>query len=247
MRGSSHGRVLFEAALVRLGRLTDLVSLSQLAQWLNNGAAHRGDGPPARTPEQAAGKGKPAAPSTPRPLTPPEGEKKNPAAPPDGAPAPGPVALTEESLPRVWQEVLAQVGGFLAKRLERASSIAISGPKTLVLRFGPGYNHEREHCQAPGSQARVEEALRKITGHSWSVRIESVSSAAAALPASAEATESSPSRYRRQRTEAMKVPLVKRAFELLGAQLVQVDDGFGAAPSAPAERSETAEPETEES
>src|SRR5438094_415733 len=35
LRGSNHGRVLVEMALVRLGRLDDLVSLSQLSQWLN--------------------------------------------------------------------------------------------------------------------------------------------------------------------------------------------------------------------
>src|SRR5262245_24655099 len=34
LRGSSHGRVLLEMALVRLARLEDLVPLAQLAQWL---------------------------------------------------------------------------------------------------------------------------------------------------------------------------------------------------------------------
>src|SRR5262249_14698195 len=35
LRGSNHGRALVETALVRLGRLDNLVSLSQLTQWLN--------------------------------------------------------------------------------------------------------------------------------------------------------------------------------------------------------------------
>src|SRR5262249_35431467 len=34
LRASNHGRALVEMALVRLGRLDDLASLSQLAQWL---------------------------------------------------------------------------------------------------------------------------------------------------------------------------------------------------------------------
>jgi DNA polymerase III subunit gamma/tau len=246
MRGSSHGRVLLEAALIRLGRLTDLVSLSQLAQWLNNGAGQRGGESTAPLPKEGTVKEKTAAPAAPRPPEPPEGEKKNPARPPDGAPAPGTLVLTEATLPRVWQEVLAQTGGFLARDLEKAASVAISGPKTLVLRFAPGYNQEREHCQAPGSQARMEDALRKITGHSWSVRVESASSAAAARPAPAAATETLPSRYRRQRTEALQAPLVKRAFELLGAQFVHVDDGFGTAPGAAVQRGGLAEPEPEE-
>ena len=35
LRGSSHGRVLLEMALVRLGRLENLVALAQVAHWLN--------------------------------------------------------------------------------------------------------------------------------------------------------------------------------------------------------------------
>ncbi len=38
LRGSGHGRTLFEMAVVRLCRLHDLASLSQLAQWLGQAA-----------------------------------------------------------------------------------------------------------------------------------------------------------------------------------------------------------------
>jgi DNA polymerase-3 subunit gamma/tau len=41
LRTSSHGRVLLEMALVRLGRLDDLESLSQLAEWLRAPAGGR--------------------------------------------------------------------------------------------------------------------------------------------------------------------------------------------------------------
>jgi DNA polymerase-3 subunit gamma/tau len=235
LRGSSHGRVLVEMALVRLGRLDDLVSLSQLAQRLSGvGApaakaeAAEGEkaGPPRRTPPALA------APTTPLP-----------AAAGPGASPPGRVTLTAESLPAVWQEVLKQVGPILAGNLEKAGPVAISGPKTLVLSFAPSYNLQREYCQALGSTARVEEALQKVTGQPWAVRIDSVSNDAAALPAPAAETDHSPTRYRRQRTEAMQAPLVRRASELLGAQIVQVDDGFGAAPGDAAERPEAPDPE----
>ena len=49
LRGSSHGRVLLEMALIRLGRLEDLVALAQVAHWLNSpqrGTAPALAGPP---------------------------------------------------------------------------------------------------------------------------------------------------------------------------------------------------------
>ena len=48
----------------------------------------------------------------------------------------------------------------------------------------------------------------------------------------AEDRENSPSRTQRQRHEAEKEPLVKRALEVLEAQIVRVDDGFAATPAA---------------
>ncbi len=57
LRTSHHGRVLLEMALVRLGRLTELVSLTQLAQFLGSGGtagATKGLTPPARPPESPA-------------------------------------------------------------------------------------------------------------------------------------------------------------------------------------------------
>jgi DNA polymerase-3 subunit gamma/tau len=81
LRGSSHGRVLAEMALVRLGRLEDLRSLTQLAQLLGNGepaasrpgaAKNPASPPPARPRLSAAGTSAPA----PRVAAPPEDEKK---------------------------------------------------------------------------------------------------------------------------------------------------------------------------
>src|SRR5207244_8243075 len=123
---------------VRLGRLDDLVSLSQGAQWLNQPAA-RADG-------ARPGPASPAA----RPATlvsPPEAVKKKLTAAPDPM---LPLALTAESLPAVWERVLARLGaGFLVNSLQKADLPAISAPNTLVLRFPPGYNHEREYCSEP--------------------------------------------------------------------------------------------------
>jgi hypothetical protein len=132
----------------------------------------------------------------------------------------------------------------LGTELSKAGSPAISGPNALVLRVPVGYNAKREYCQQPANVARVEAALRSITGQNCSFRIEILGEAPIQKAKPAEDAENSQSRYRRQRTEAMKEPLVKRAMEVLEAQLVDVDEGFGGAPSAGPDREEEASEET---
>jgi hypothetical protein len=123
--------------------------------------------------------------------------------------------------------------------LEKAGLPAIFGPNTLVLHFTSEYNAQREHCQDPKRVEKVEGILRSVTGQSITLRIESGGSGAEAVSqpvAAAEQTDSSQPRQRRQRDEALREPLVKRAIEVLGAQIVRVDEGFGAAPASSAER-----------
>jgi DNA polymerase-3 subunit gamma/tau len=231
LRNSSHARILLEMALVRLGRLDDLVALAELRQWLGDKEGGAPKAPP-----------RPSVPPSSPPAMPPEAGKKK--SPPATNAAALPRALTPASVAEVWAEVLRQAPPMLASELEKAEIPAISGPNTLVLRFPMGYNSQREHCQEPARVARIEELLGKLTGRAWNLRIESVGGSAAALPAqAADEMANSPSRYRRQRAEAVQEPLVKRALEVLGAQIVHVDEGFGAAPTAVPERAETADGE----
>ena len=93
---------------------------------------------------------------------------------------------------------------------------------------------------------RVEELLGKVTGQPCQLRIEA-SSGGDSPAGPAEDARPLPSRYRRQRAEATQAPLVKRAIELLGAQIVQVDDGFGTAPAEPEPVDRPEEDNSEES
>ncbi|MCS6851536.1 MAG: DNA polymerase III subunit gamma/tau [Gemmataceae bacterium] len=240
MRGSSHGRVLAEMAVVRLSRLEHLVSLAELARGLAEGSEVS------------------PAPSRSRPSAPPLGllaaapadagasaeQKKKPepvrAVPP--AP-PVPLELTAERVSQLWPVVLDEIGPASATDLKKAGLPAISGPNALVLRFPPEYNAAREHCQRPQVVSRIEEVLRKITGQACAVRIESASAegpddVSAAPPLDAERSQF---RSRRWRDEAERDPLVRRALDLLGAQIVRVDDGFGTVPKALPERAEETE------
>jgi DNA polymerase-3 subunit gamma/tau len=237
LRSTPHGRVLVEMALVRLGRLDHLVALSQLAQWLGQPAAPNGG--PRRPPSPSAAAGPQAA----ERVEPPEAAKKKPAPVPEAAAASTPPTLTAESLPQIWREVLTFVGPMLAAELEKAGLPAISAPNSLVLRIPASYNSLREYCQEPSRIARIEDALRKLTGRAWLFRVESTGGDVEAAPPPAENAENASLRSRRQRAEVEQEPLVKRAIDLLDARVVHVDDGFGAAPAALSERTDSPEEE----
>jgi DNA polymerase-3 subunit gamma/tau len=225
LRSSGHGRTLVEMALVRLGRLDDLVPLAQLTQWLGQPRSEAGAAP---RPVAAAGAVR---------VAPPEGLKKNlPTATPEGNGQAVPTTLTVETLPQVWPHILRGVGTLLASSLEKGGLPAIFAPNSLVLCFPTEYNQSRDYCQAPERIARVEEFLRKLTGKVWAFRVETVPGGAPA-PTDAGADEgpsAQPPRPRRNsREEAEKEPLIKRAMDVLGAQLIRLEEGFGEA-SAPA-------------
>ncbi len=239
LRGSRHGRILLEMALVRLGRLEELVSLSQLAQLLNK----EGSGP-AAAPGRAAAAAAAAAPSRAPGL--PEAEKKKPASEVAATQPAGLIPLAPENVPLIWQQVHNQVGPLLASDLKKGTSLAISGPNTLVVRFPSSYNHPGNPFLDPVRLGRVEEALRKITGQACTLRQEYQGEEAAAASSGApEESETPVSRSRRQREEALSQPLVRRAMEVLGAQIVHLEEDFGAALPPAEDRTSTSD--TEES
>jgi DNA polymerase-3 subunit gamma/tau len=222
LRGSGHGRTLVEMAVVRLCRLHDLVALSQLAQWVSQ----------TRPDPRAV-----TASASVRPALPEAVKKKaltGEAA--DGVAASGPAAvegppLNEATWPHFWPQIAANIGTMLGSELRKAGTPAITGPNSLVFRFPAGYNQAREYCESPEQLARVEEAIRKVTGNPWTVRVESDANRTGPGPGG-EPVNGVPVRSKRgAKEEAEKVPLVKRAVEMLGATIQRVDDDFGEPPS----------------
>jgi len=197
-----------------------------VAQWLTQ--------PPGSGP--ALNKPAPSTKST-SVIAPPEGVKKKPD--PAGEKSQAAVSCDAQSLPTVWSQALGHMPGFFANALERAGLPAISGPNTLVLRFPADYNSEREYCQDSVRLARLEQVLAKVTGAKWSLRVEAAPQGTTPSPApTSEDGTAQLSRARRQRVEATQEPLIKRALEVLEAQIVSVDDGFGTNPSASTDRPE---------
>ncbi len=220
MRYTSHGRVLFEMALVRLSRLENLVALSQLAEW----AARSGTVPAAPASGKVSlspGAGAPSAPSLPSP-----GEKKKLE---DDTAAAVPIPLTPESLKDIWAQVISNVGFILGSELKKVTNVAIFGPNTLVLQIPPAYN-DRGNQYLDGSRlAKVEEALTRIVGQPGAVRLEIVGAAGKDLsPAPAGSTMTGSAKRQRQQSEIAQLPLVGKAMEVLAGQIVQMDEDFGA-------------------
>jgi DNA polymerase-3 subunit gamma/tau len=246
LRGSTHARVLVEMALIRLARLESLVSLSQLASALQGDTSAVPPRPESSrgalgssAPLEDSGRGVTADWVT-------EVKKKSPDVS-DQPPADEPVALTSDTLTRIWPEILTQVGPILARELEKAGFPAISGPNSLVLRFSSDYNRQCTFCGDPVRVQRVQEALRRLTGQEWTLVIESAYGRnghrapqqtelpVATLPA---ATPAGP--------DALRQPLVERVVELLGGKLMQMDEGFGSVPETPADEFAATMTDTEE-
>ena len=134
----------------------------------------------------------------------------------------------------------------LGSDLEKAGLPAISGPNTLVFRFPAAYNQAREHCQDAGTCRTHRRSAAQ--GHRPS--LEPCGSKRSPTPAASLAMlrlpRSPPSPVRAATTTGTrrrKEPLVKRAMDVLGGQVVRVDEGFGdaaaptTAPDAPRKRS----------
>jgi DNA polymerase-3 subunit gamma/tau len=212
LRGTSHGRVVLEIALVRLCNLENLVSLSQLAQTFANGAAVSG------VPAAAPRVGNTAAVA-------PEKKKveDEPAASVET------VELRPENLGAIRQQLVTKAGLTIGNELRRVISLAISAPNTLVFQVPSRYNLRDDQVFEGKRRAEIEELTTAVVGQPCQVRVEIVADPAHGQTATAAiAPDEAPHvKARRQRAEVMQMPLVAKAAAVLGAQIVGVDDDFG--------------------
>ena len=160
LRGSLHGRLLVELALVRIARLEDLEALDTLVERLT---AIEAGAPPPRRPDAVAAKKKrePAELSGPPraalPLTdgggrepsegpamppPPRAVREEARAPSSPAPrAAAPAALLDlEAVRRIWSEVVGRMKS--QWRLQLVHPAAVVGDDVVVIAPRPGYNGE---------------------------------------------------------------------------------------------------------
>jgi DNA polymerase-3 subunit gamma/tau len=218
MRGSSHTQVLLEMAILRLCRLSDLLSVSQLVQTITQSGAPSVT--VARSVSKTAAPAPPANENVKKNLAVSEKPGSNEVITTESAT----LALTEATLPEVWKRFLQYVFEklpFLAKHLKHASSYATFGPNSLVIRFPLGYNEAQTECSGESGLARIQDALRRVTGQTVAVRIERDANAKAAAPV---ATAAAPQPDKKRSLASL--PLFKKASEVLGAQIWHVDEDF---------------------
>ncbi|MEZ6143750.1 MAG: DNA polymerase III subunit gamma/tau [Zavarzinella sp.] len=222
MKLTGQHQVVLEMTVVRLCRLEEMLSVSQIIQWLKQGGASSA-GNLSNLPTRAGAV---------------ENLKKNSlTAKNQGIPTPTEkissnglnpsekVELNDATLNRVWSSVKSQAGIMHGGELGKAASIAIRGPNTLVLTFSAHYNHSYDYCSDPKRVAKVEEHLRTLTGSSWNFRLERDQSAG---PETAR-TPSAGEEARSHQEKVKQIPLVKGLLEVLEARLLKVDDEFGSA------------------
>ncbi len=234
MRYSTQGRILAELALVRICELEDLDELSETIAQLRSGVPV---GPNTATPsgvkkkyDPAVGSGSESAslpPAAGNATTstsfesagvPPSSSGRDVRAPDVPQPV---VELTAENPVEVWNRALAGLSGMVVDQARHFDSVAFLAPNRLVIRFKPVYDFSKGFCERPEQLARFEKTLAELTGQP--IRVEFALTADAPGEPSAAPAAQAVSPHQR-RLEAMQNPLVRRAAELFGAQVVDVVD-----------------------
>lgn len=225
LRYSTQGRILAEMALVRICSLENLDELAGLVESLRDGTA---PAPSAPRPAMA-----PATPQTPSAgALKKKSELEPPPASDEGAeqlveipaaePARNVQPLTPESAETVWRQVRGSLTDLLGDNLALASAIANSGPNRLAVSFPAKYTFQKDLCERPENLRRLEGILAEITGNI--VKVEFVLLAGESVAAKSAAAPAKPAVNQRQLlAEKTEDPLIRRATELFGAQILRIE------------------------
>lgn len=209
MRQSTHTRALLEIALVRVCQLESLDDLAGIVSQLRSGV----------TPAPA----RPAAAPGPPPSAGPTAEKKtekiSEASPQLTVPdRPAPL-ISAESATSIWKQAIAKIEDMTADYAAFCDRVAISAPNRLVASFKASYTLQKESCEKPERKARIEEALRQITGQrihvDFEVRREEATGVSRPQPR--------PS-LRQKMRDIEKQPLVKQAIDLFEAEITRLEE-----------------------
>lgn len=220
LKATHQPRIMVEFGLIRLSRLANLIPVQQILQQLQSGGIPTVGQTPNQ--QQAAS---------------PEGLKKKLINESGGIILPQSeqpeVRLSSENISSIWPQVIELTGPMLGNELKKSGTPAISGPNALVIEFSRQYNQALEYCSDPARILRIQNALGKITGQSWVVRVASKvvtnpEELVEETPAVVEPVVSKPKVNPKDAAE--KEPLVQRALEIFNAQIVRVDVGFGVPP-----------------
>lgn len=101
-----------------------------------------------------------------------------------------------------------------------AKNVAIAGPNALAIPFPPDYSSAYQHVSGENTSDELRKVLKRLTGQDWAIRIEQ-------LVGSPTATRDVPKATPSTRAKDIKdLPMFKAAFDVLGAQFVNIENGY---------------------
>jgi DNA polymerase-3 subunit gamma/tau len=240
LRYSTHGRMLAELALLRICRLENLESISNLIGQLRDGQPFSPPESPGAAPSLAAeAKKKPpaqdladkdvnrASPQRPETVSLGAGQDLAGSAPiTTGANSvaqqpPVAAALPPPDAEQLWSQVLSELGDMLGEMARFAAQVAIPAPNRLVASFPEKYTSCKTYCERPENVAKLEQALARSAGGRMRVEF-------GLLPDQPDSGETKPARRtvtpQQRLLEAKEHPLVRRAVELFGGFPTKVEE-----------------------
>jgi len=233
LRFSTQGRILLEIALVRMCALEDLEAIADLISHIQSGAA------PAAQPVQKKSNVAPVADVVSAPASP-AGQSSAPveaeivasqsvslvsetSAPQVAQARPSPLLLDAETAVAAWKQALESLSGLLFDFAAAYEQVSVPGPGKLVISFPPGYNHAKLFCERPEQLQELERAVADAAGQR--LKVEFVVPAAAEKQAPQKRVATRPTLEQRQKSAARaEHPLVRRAVELFGAEVIRIDE-----------------------
>jgi DNA polymerase-3 subunit gamma/tau len=230
-RGSPHVQVLTEVAVIRLARMDELLSVAQLAQCLDEGTVP--EVPRGEVRSQSDGAVRDGF-TGPLPTqngagAPKKNARNEPDGPVNGQETPGIPGSAEDNFVAVWSRILQELGPMLRAHLQALELPAIIGPNTLAIRVPSDYSAAYDALASESGQAAIRQALRRQTREEWSLRIERTGEpSGAGRPAVVVPTHGTD-----RKLDLLRLPIFRRAQDVLGAQLVRIEDGFNPTPARP--------------
>jgi DNA polymerase-3 subunit gamma/tau len=237
LRGSPHGRLLVEMALVRVARLENLHELGDLIARLT---ALEAGLPPAATagvgarPAMGGGGRKKPVPASSPAASEPSAAAPAPPTPPgtDGA------ARALERIRQLWPDLIKKVGVRLGVPLSQLDPAAfvLAPPDVLVIRVGAGYNWVVDECDLSEPRARIEKELRKLLDQPVTVRFDRSEEPGGEGPDDGAGSNSgppaSPTAGARRPGNLDGDPIVQKVVQLFEARPVhlEVEDERGSTP-----------------
>ena len=228
LRGSPHGRILVELALVRVARLENLSDLGELIARL--AALESGAVPPTSVNHAALSAIKKKL-TSPEPAVPASHQDSASGSAPPGppwatrSPADDGPPLSLEAARQAWPEVVKLVGLRFGKGLGLVAPSAISGPNLLVIEVPPRYNWVVDECESVEARARIEQALQRLLHRPVLVRFDR---SAEAEPRESPAQAATPGR----RGDPAGDPMVQKVVELFEARPLHLEYEEDSSPSA---------------